>query len=187
VAGATWRASERARPASFPTLRRCAARNAAGTALFAWCVAPCLLSGGCARLWMGASEVSAPYGCACGCALHPLTRVHAALARCTSAARRGASEAWLHGALRRVQSTQPCSVSLQRGARASRRSRAALGVLGASLAGQGAAATSCASDARGRGAPGGEWQRGGFSSEADSRARCRRLFRLSTDARGVCR
>jgi hypothetical protein len=56
---------------------------------------------------MGASEVSAPHGCGCVGALHPLTRVHAALAWCTSAARRGASEAWLHGALRRVQSTSP--------------------------------------------------------------------------------
>ena len=86
---------------------------------------------------------------------------------------------------------EPCSRFKALGARASRRSRAALGVLGASVAGQGAAARCGASDARRRGAPGGGWQRGGKEgsapSEVDSRARCRRLFRLSTDVRGAGR
>ena len=101
----------------------------------------------------------------------------------------GSTAAW-RGAACAVH--EPCSRFKALGAHASRRSRAALGVLGASVAGKEAAARCGASDARRRGAPGGGGQRGGSSdfrgsSEADSRARCRRLFRLFTGTRGVCR
>ena len=82
---------------------------------------PPFVSAGCGtslRRLLCASEVSAPYGCSCGSALHPFMRARADLAWCTSATRRGASEAWLHGALRRVQSTSPVSVASRRSARA---------------------------------------------------------------------
>jgi hypothetical protein len=193
VAGATWRASERARPASFPTLRRRVARDAAGAAPLARCVAPFRVirlrhvSAPVAH----ASEVSAPYGCACGCALPASTRAHAALARCTSAARGGASESWLHGALRRVQSTQPCcSVSLQGARRArfsalSRGARRARRVCGGCRGGGERRRVGCAAARRAG------WRRAKRRkegcSEVDSRARCRRLFRLFAGARDVCR
>ncbi len=139
--------------------------RAAGAALFAWCVTPFVSAGcGTSRRRLRLPTCLGGFG-AVRLRLRRRVAPVDARARCSGSAHVGCaarrfSFAGLHGALRRVQSLL-FIVSLQRGARASRRSRAALGVLGATVAGQGAAARCGASAARRRGAPDGGGQRGG--------------------------
>ena len=120
--------------------------------------------------------------CVCACALHPLTR-----ARCSDVVHVGCARRRFRSAAARCAVESPAGVHEDTSpARASRRVR-----VRAALCAIGTALRHCRSGGRSAA----RWLRGvatcrvvtcPHTSEADSRARSRRPFRLSTDARDVC-